>query len=339
MRHMITVRVPLPISFLGEGTDYPSWYREHGGRVLATTIDQCVYVSVRKLPRFFQHSVRVAYSEVEHKQTTAAIKHPIFREVFRYTGIVKDIEAHYDADLPGRSGMGSSAAFVVGLLHAIASLRGSALPPMQMARDAIHIEQNMIGDTVGCQDQVIAAHGGFNLIDFGRDESISATRADLGDRCRNDLEQTMMLMYTSLSHNASEIARTYAVCLNQGQKGIMRALGDMVNEGYNRLKDGDIEAFGRFLDETWSLKRRLSHNVSNDRIDTIYHTARRAGAWGGKLLGAGGGGFFLLIVPPERRADVREALRDVIEIPVRFESTGSKAMSYQPNGRPTRAPS
>ena len=331
---MITVRVPLRISFLGGGTDYPSWYREHGGRVLATTIDKYVYISLRGLPRFFQHRVRVAYAEVEHKQTTAAVKHPIFREVFRYTGIVKDIEAHYDADLPGRSGMGSSAAFVVGLLHAIASLRGSVPSPMQIARDAIHIEQNMIGDIVGCQDQVTIAHGGFNLVDFGCDESISVTRAAIGNRCRNDLEQAMMLMYTGLSRHASEIAKTYAVRLNRGQKGIMQALGDMVNEGYNRLKDNDIEAFGRLLNEAWSLKRRLSHSVSNGRIDAFYHTARRAGALGGKLLGAGGGGFFLLIVPPERQADVREALRDVIEIRIRFESEGSRTISYQPNGRP-----
>ena len=336
---MITVQVPLRISFLGGGTDYPSWYREHGGRVLATTIDKYVYVSLRHLPRFFQHRVRVAYSEVEHEQTAADLKHPVFREVFRYTGIVRDIEAHYDADLPGRSGMGSSAAFVVGLLHAIARLRGSAPSPMQIARDAIHIEQKMIGDVVGCQDQVTTAHGGFNLIDFGCDESISVTRAALGDRCRHDLEQAMLLMYTGLSRHASEIAKTYAVCLNQGQKEIMQALGDMVNDGYNRLKDGDIEEFGRFLDEAWSLKRRLSHSVSNDRIDAIYHTAKGAGAWGGKLLGAGGGGFFLLIVPPERQADVREALRDVVEIPVRFESAGSKIIGYQPNGRPPRAPS
>lgn len=336
---MITVRVPLRISFLGGGTDYPSWYREHGGRVLATTIDKYVYVSLRQLPRFFQHRVRVAYAEVEHEQTTAALKHPIFREVFRYTGIEEDIEAHYDADLPGRSGMGSSAAFAVGLLHAIASLRGSAPSPMQIARDAIHIEQNMIGDVVGCQDQVTTAHGGFNLIDFGRDESISVTRAALGDRCRSDLEQAMMLMYTGLSRHASEIARSYAVCLNQRQKGIMQALGDMVSEGYNRLKDGDIEGFGRLLDEAWSLKRRLSHSVSNDRIDTIYHTARRAGALGGKLLGAGGGGFFLLIVSPERQAEVREALRDTIEVPVRLESAGSETIGYQPNGKPGLLPS
>ena len=336
---MITIRVPLRISFLGGGTDYPSWYREHGGRVLATTIDKYVYVSLRRLPRFFQHRVRVAYAEVEHAQTTAALKHPIFREVFRYTGIVEDIEAHYDADLPGRSGMGSSAAFVVGLLHAAAGLRGSVPSPMQIARDAIHIEQNMIGDVVGCQDQVTTAHGGFNLIDFGCDESISVTRAALDDRCRNDLEQAMMLMYTGLSRHASEIAKTYAVRLNQEQKGIMRALSDMVNEGYNCLKDEDIEAFGRFLNEAWSLKRRLSRNVSNGRIDEIHHTARRAGAWGGKLLGAGGGGFFLLIVPPERQADVREALRDIIEIPVRFERAGSKMIGYQPNGKPTLSPS
>lgn len=327
---MITVRVPLRISFFGGGTDYPSWSREYGGRVLATTIDKYVYVSVRKLPRFFQHRVRVAYSEVEHEQTTADLKHPIFREVFRYTGILKDIEAHYDSDLPGRSGMGSSAAFTVGLLQAISSLHGAPKSPMQIAREAIHIEQSMIGDVVGCQDQVTAAYGGFNLIDFGRDDSISVTRVAIDDRYQNNLERTIMLMYAGLSRHASEIAGTYAVRLARRQKGILRAIGDMVSEGYSHLQEGDIETFGGLLDEAWALKRRLSPVVSNDRIDTIYRTARRAGAWGGKLLGAGGGGFFMLIVPSERQADVREALRDVPEVQVRFESEGSTTIDYKP---------
>ena len=187
-----------------------------------------------------------------------------------------------------------SAAFVDGLLHAIARLHGSAPSPMQIARDAIHIEQTMIGDAVGCQDQVTTAHGGFNLIDFGCDESISVTRAALGDRCRHDLEQAMLLMYTDLSRHASHIAKTYAVCLNQEQKGIMQALGDMVNEGYKRLKGGDIEEFGRLLDEAWSLKRRLSPSVSNDRIDAIYRTARRAGA---------GCGYPEFVAMPQKEAD------------------------------------
>ena len=332
---MITVRVPLCISFLGGGTDYPSWYREHSGRVLATTIDKHVYVSLRKLPRLFQHRVRVVYSEVERAQTTAALKHTVFREVFLYTGIVKDIEAYYHADLPERHGMGSSSALVVGLLHAIASFRGSTTSPMQIARDAIHVEQNIIGDVVGCQDHIVTTHGGFNLIEFGRDESISVTPAVISDHCRKDLEQAIMLVNTGASRYASEIAQTYALRPNQRQKGILRTISDMVNVGYNFLKDDDIEAFGRLLNEVWSLKRELSPIVSSDRIDVLYRTAKRAGAWGGKLLGAGGGGFFLLIVHPERQTDVREALRGIIEIPVRFESEGSMTIGYQPNRIPT----
>lgn len=334
---MITVRVPLRISFLGGGTDYPSWYREHGGRVLATTIDKHVYVSLRKLPRLFQHRMRAVYSDVEHKQTTAALKHPVFREVFRYVDIVEDIEAYYHADLPERRGMGSSSALVVGLLHAIASFRGSTMSPMQIAREAIHVEQNIIGDVVGCQDQIITAHGGFNLIEFGRDECISITPAVIGDYCRKALEQSIMLVDTGSPRHASEIAKTYALRPDQRQRGILQTLSDMVNAGYNCLKGDDIERFGHLLDEAWSLKRQLSPIVSSDRIDALYRTAKRAGAWGGKLLGAGSGGFFLLVVHPERQADVREALQNIIEIPVRFESEGSMIIGYQPDRKPTHS--
>ena len=333
---MITVKVPLRISFFGGGTDYPSWYREHGGRVLTTTIDKYVYVSVRKLPRFFDHRVRVAYSHVEHTQSVADIKHPVYREALRYTGISRDIEAHYDSDLPARSGMGSSSAFAVGLLHAVSDMRNSFVSPMQLARDAIHVEQNMIGDIVGCQDQVAVAHGGFNLIDFGRDGSISVTPADIDDRYREDLERSMMLIYTGLSRHASEVAKTYARDFDKERERTMQAIQSTVDAGYKHLKGGDIDAFGRLLDEAWSWKRRLSESVSNERVNAFYTTARRAGALGGKLLGAGGGGFFLLIVRPDCQADVREALRDMTEVPVRFERKGSRTIAYRSNGRPER---
>lgn len=333
---MITVQVPLRISFFGGGTDYPSWYREHGGRVLTTTIDKYVYVSLRELPRFFDHRVRVAYSEVEHTQSVADLKHPVFREALRYAGISRDIEAHYDSDLPARSGIGSSSAFTVGLLHAIASMRNSFLSPMQLARDAIHVEQNMIGDVVGCQDQVAVAYGGLNLIDFGRNGSISVTPAEIDDRCREDLERSMMLIYTGLSRHASEVARTYAVNIDEAQKRTLQAIRSTVDAGYKHLKGGDIDAFGRLLDEAWSWKQRLSESISNERINDVYTTARRAGALGGKLLGAGGGGFLLLIVRPDCQADVREALREMTEIPVRFERKGSKTIPYGSNGTPKR---
>lgn len=333
---MITVQVPLRISFFGGGTDYPSWYREHGGRVLTTTIDKYVYVSLRRLPRFFDHRVRVAYSHVEHTQSVADLKHPVYREALRYTGILRDIEAHYDSDLPARSGMGSSSAFAVGLLHAASNMRNSFVSPMQLARDAIHVEQNMIGDIVGCQDQVAVAYGGFNLIDFGRDGYISVTPADIDDRYREDLERSMMLIYTGLSRHASEVAKTYARDFGKEQERAMQAIRSTVDAGYKHLKGGDIDTFGRLLDEAWSWKRRLSESVSNERVNAFYTTARRAGALGGKLLGAGGGGFFLLIVRPDRQADVREALRDMTEVPVRFERKGSHTIAYRSNGRRER---
>ena len=205
--------------------------------------------------------------------------------------------------------MGSRSAFAVGLLQAVASMRNLFLSPIQLARDAIHVEQNMIGDVVGCQDQVAVAHGGLNLIDFGRAGSISVIPADIDDRCREDLERPMRFIYMGLSRHASEVARTYAVNIDKAQKRTMQAIRNTVDAGYKHLKGGDIDAFGRLLDEALSWKQRLSESSSNERINDVYTTARRAGVLGGKLLGAGGG-FSLLIVRPDRRADVREALRD-----------------------------
>ena len=320
---MIIVRVPFRISFLGGGTDYPSWYRAHGGRVLATTIDKYVYVSVRYLPRFFEHRVRVAYSKVEHTMTTADLQHPVFREVFRYLGVAQDIEAHYDADLPARSGMGSSSALTVGLLLALRALRGSAAPPMQLARDAIHVERDLVGDVVGSQDQVTVAHGGLNRIDFGCDDSITVTPVAVAEREREELERCVMLFYTGQLRISTRVAETYGTDL-AGREQEMRVIADMVDRGYRLVQDGDLEAFGRLLDHAWSLKRSLSPAVSNGSIDRIYSAAKRAGALGGKLLGAGGGGFVLLIVRPDRQAAVRAALRDLLELPARFECGGSR---------------
>lgn len=328
---MIRVRVPLRISFLGGGTDYRSWSSEYGGRVLTTTIGKYVYVSLRKLPRFFNHRVRVSYSRVENVLATGDIDHPVFREVFRYTGVLKDVEAHYDADLPGRTGMGSSSAFTVGLLHAIYGWRGVDASPMQLAREAIHIEQNMIGDVVGCQDQVAVAYGGFNLIDFGSDGSISVTPADVDHRYREELERSVMLFYTGQSRHASQVAETYAGDLVGTQKGTMQAIRDTVDAGYKHLQDGDVDAFGRLLNKAWSLKKQLSPVISNETINTLYDAATRAGALGGKLLGAGGGGLVVLIAHPDRQADVREALGDFQEIQVRFERDGSRIVNYPLN--------
>lgn len=329
---MISVRVPLRISFLGGGTDYRSWSGEYGGRVLTTTINKYVYVSLRKLPHFFKHRVRVSYSQVEHVPTAAEIDHPVFREVFRHTGVLQDVESHYDADLPGRAGMGSSSAFTVGLLHAIYGWRGSDVSPMRLAQEAMHVEQHMIGDVVGCQDQVTAAYGGFNLIDFASDGSISVTPADVDDRYKAELERSVMLVYTGLSRHASQVAETYARDLVGTHRGTMHAIRETVDVGCRYLKNGDVDAFGRLLDEAWSLKKQVSRVISNEKINAIYDAAKRAGASGGKLLGAGGGGFVLLIVRPDRRADVREALKDLQEIHVRFERDGSRIVYCQLNG-------
>jgi D-glycero-alpha-D-manno-heptose-7-phosphate kinase len=330
---MIISRTPFRVSFFGGGTDYPQWYREHGGAVLATTIDKYCYISVRKLPPFFDHRFRVVYSIVENVTDIGEIRHPAVRAVLQWLDTQTGLEIHHDGDLPARSGLGSSSAFTVGLIHAMRALDGRRIAHDALAAEAIHVEQAVIGEPVGCQDQISAAIGGFNHMQFRPDGSYTINPMILPAERLEALQQHCMLLFTGISRVSAEIAEVTIENL-PARTAELRAMQQMVDLAVDVLSSShaSLEDFGRLLHETWMLKRRLAPCVSNATVDQIYDVARRAGAIGGKLLGAGGGGFLLLFVRPGDRARVGEALSSFVNVPFRFETSGSRIVLYQPDG-------
>lgn len=330
---MIITRTPFRISFFGGGTDYPPWYRDHGGAVFATTIDKYCYITCRRLPPFFEHKHRIVYSHIENVRDIEEIKHPAARAVLKWANVVDGLEIHHDGDLPARSGLGSSSAFTVGLAHALYGLRGQMVSKSTLAKDAIHIEQDLIGENVGSQDQVSAAYGGFNRIDFHRDDSFDVTPVIIPVHRRDELRDHLMLCFTGFSRIADEIAKSQIDNFSNREKELNR-MREMVDEAIAILADCSvsIDEFGKLLDLSWKYKRSLSDRVSTPEIDQIYDEAMRAGAIGGKILGAGGGGFMLLFAKPEKHAAIRERLKELVHVSFNFDDSGSRVVLYQPNG-------
>ncbi len=327
---MIISRTPFRISFFGGGTDYPAWYREHGGTVLAAAIDKYCYLTCRYLPPFFKHRIRVVYSHIENCRTADEISHPAVREVLRYLKIDRGIEIHHDGDLPARSGMGSSSSFTVGLLHALYALKGNMPGKQQLAVESIQIEQEMIKETVGSQDQVMAAFGGVNQVVFSRNGEITVKPITITSERLQELNSHLMLFYTGIERTASDVAESYVASV-ETKKSQLRIMKHLVEESLSILTNGqDIAAFGALLHEGWQTKRSLSLKVSNSHVDELYAHSLSNGALGGKLLGAGGGGFMLLFVPPEKQARVREALKNLICVPFRFDFSGSQIIFFDP---------
>lgn len=327
---MIISRTPFRISFFGGGTDYPAWYRQHGGAVLAATIDKYCYISVRYLPPFFEHRFRVVYSRIENCQTVNEITHPAVRGVLHHLNIDRGLEIHHDGDLPARSGMGSSSAFTVGFLNALYALKGIIAGNRQLALESIHIEQEILGETVGSQDQVQAAYGGLNHVTFHADDEFSVRPVTLSRERIHELNAHLMLFYTGIKRTATDVAQTYVNDIVD-KKRQLRITKDLVKEGLAVLSSSqDLTPFGELMREAWMVKRSLSDKVSNSEVDDIYQRATDSGAIGGKLAGAGGGGFMLLFVPPDRHSAVREALDHLIYVPFKFESFGSQIIFFDP---------
>jgi D-glycero-alpha-D-manno-heptose-7-phosphate kinase len=327
---MVISRSPYRISFFGGGTDYPAWYREHGGAVLATAIDKYCFITCRYLPPFFEHRLRLVYSKIEDCQSAADVQHPVVRAVLGMLRVERGLEIHHDGDLPARSGMGSSSSFTVGFLHAVYALQGRMISQRQLATEAIHVEQNLIGETVGAQDQILASFGGFNVIEFNRDDSFRLEPVTLPPERLTELNNSLMLFYTGLRRTASQVAATYVADIAARTRQLTR-MRQMVDEGLKILSSRDsLDGFGDLLDEAWRLKRSLSGAVSNTQVDDIYAEAKRGGARGGKLLGAGGGGFVLFYVPHGCRQQVKERLRSLLWVPFRFNTTGSQIIFNSP---------
>jgi D-glycero-alpha-D-manno-heptose-7-phosphate kinase len=327
---MIICRTPFRISFFGGGTDYPGWYRQHGGAVLAATIDKYCYLTCRHLPPFFEHRIRVVYRKIENCTTIDEISHPAVRETLRYLRIDRGVELHHDGDLPARSGMGSSSACTVGLLHALHALRGEMPTKHQLAHEGIYLEQQVLRETVGSQDQVMAAYGGLRHVTFHPDGEILANPLILPPERIAELKAHLMLFYTGIARTAADVARSYVIGIETRRRQL-RLMKELVEESIDVLASGmDIRSFGDLLHEAWQAKRSLSAQVSNGEVDDLYERARSAGAIGGKLTGAGGGGFLLLFVPPEQQPAVLEALDGRIHVPFQFESAGSQIIFYEP---------
>lgn len=321
---MIISRTPYRISFFGGGTDYPDWYRKHGGTVLATTINKYCYLSVRYLPPFFWHKFRIVYSNVEMCNEIDEIAHPAVREIIRYLKIKRGLEIHHDGDLPARSGLGSSSAFTVGLLHALYALKGRMPDRQQLAKESIHIEQRVIKEFVGSQDQILAAHGGFNHITFHKNGEIKLRPVTISSKRIKELEGNLMLFYTGIPRTASTVAQSFVEKIDNKKKQLS-IMQDSVEKAISILTGkNDIRNFGELLNEFWLLKRSLSTQVSNSAIDEIYKKSLASGAIGGKLIGAGGGGFLLLFVPPKNQKRVRDKLHKLIHVPFKFEQYGSQ---------------
>lgn len=330
---MIITRTPFRISFFGGGTDYPGWVEKHGGVVLATTIDKYCYISCRHLPPFFDHKHRIVYSRIENVQTIDQIAHPAVRAVLGWAGVERGIEIHHDGDLPARSGLGSSSSFTVGLVHAVRALEGRYVSKEELARIAIHIEQDLIKEHVGSQDQISAAFGGFNRIEFYRNGSFEVSPVILPKARVDELQAHLMLYFTGFSRVSSDVAKATIDNLEAREAELLH-MQDMVDEAIDVLRDPGlpIDEFGRLLDRSWHYKRALSDRVSTPDIDRIYEEAKMAGALGGKILGAGGGGFILFFVRPELQAALRERLHKLVYVPFHFEDSGSRVVLYQPNG-------
>jgi D-glycero-alpha-D-manno-heptose-7-phosphate kinase len=327
---MIITRTPFRISFFGGGTDYPAWYRQHGGAVLATTINKYCYITCRGLPPFFEHRLRVVYSRNEICSTIDEIKHPSAREVLRFLRIQRGVEIHHDGDLPARSGMGSSSAFTVGLLMALHAFEGRMVGSGQLTDESIHIEQDVLGETVGSQDQVCAAHGGFNHILFSSSGEITVRPIIVPPARFEELSSSLMLFYTGIKRTAADVAESYVPSLDSRTEQLQRIRG-MVDEAIDIVcGPGPLDRLGSLLHESWLSKRSLSHLVSSRPIDGMYEAARNAGAIGGKITGAGGGGFMLLFVPPERQKRVRDALHTLLHVPFAFDGSGSRVIFYDP---------
>ncbi|HTA94757.1 MAG TPA: kinase [Verrucomicrobiae bacterium] len=325
---MIISRTPFRISFFGGGTDYPAWYRQHGGAVLAATINKYCYLTCRYLPPFFEHRTRVVYSKMEMVQSIDEINHPSARETLRYLKIDRGIEIHHDGDLPGRSGMGSSSAFTVGLLHALYALKGEIIGKRQLASEAIHVEQDILKETVGSQDQVSTAYGGVNKINFHQNGDFSVQPMTLLPGRLEELNSHLMLFYTGIKRTAANVASSFVVGLAD-RPALMGRLHECVDKSCEILNGkGNLIPFGELLHQAWQAKRELSDKVSNSQVDSVYDDARAAGAIGGKLLGAGGGGFLLLFAPPERHAKIRKQFSKLIQVPFEFEFGGSQVIFY-----------
>lgn len=325
---MIITKTPLRVSFFGGGTDYPDFFTRYGeGVVLGTTIDKYVFISISKFySKLFDYSIRISYKQVECVNSLDEIKHIPFKECLRLHGIENDVEVDYTAELPAFTGLGSSSSFIVGLLKSLYAFKEKQVDKLDLAREAIHIERDILKEPVGYQDQVFAAMGGMNLIKFTQN-GIDVKPIRLSQEREKEFEDHLMLFFTGIRRRASDIIAGQIQKVDKNKENLTK-MRELTYHSYHILVGSSpLSEFGMLLDKSWSLKRSLDNKISNDEIDKIYKDGITAGAYGGKLLGAGGGGFVLLFVPPKRKEAVRSKLHHLTEIPIRISNHGSHLLN------------
>ena len=322
---MIISQTPLRVSFLGGGTDYPEHFLEHGGAVLGTAINKSAFLCVSKFySELFDYSIRISYRQVECVRSIEEIDHKPFKECLRWCGIDQDVELDYMAELPAYTGLGSSSTFIVGLLNSLYAFKGQLLSPIELAYQAIEIERNVLGESVGCQDQALTAIGGLNMLEFKKLDEIVVYPISLNKDYLHQVESHLLLLFTGTKRKASSVALKQIGQIKQN-KNTLCSLRSLVDKGYDIFLDQKpVSALGELLHESWLIKRGLHASISNPDVDEAYTQALNAGALGGKLLGAGGGGFLLFVVPPEKRKLVRASLSHLIEIPVSVAAPGTR---------------
>jgi D-glycero-alpha-D-manno-heptose-7-phosphate kinase len=326
---MIITKTPFRMSFFGGGTDLKEFYEEYGGSVLSTTFDKYVYVTVRHLPRFFTYKNQVTYSKIERTKNADEIEHPMVRNAMKLLDM-RELIISYDADLPARTGLGSSSSFAVGLLNAFYCLKGKYADKRKLADDAIYVERVMCDEAGGLQDQIAASFGGFNRINFSS-EGYEVKPVIISPKRKEQLNNNLMFFFTGFTRLSSEIQEDTKKNTDKNIDTLIR-MKQLVDEAEEVLvnKERDLDDFGRLLDESWRLKRSTGDKISTDEIDTIYQKALDAGALGGKLLGAGGGGFVVFYVPEEKQEAVKKALNHLLYVPFRFENGGTEVIYYSP---------
>lgn len=326
---MVISQTPFRMSFFGGGTDMESFFTEHGGKVLSTTFDKYCYVNVRHLPRFFDYSTELSYSKIERVTDIQAIAHPAIRNAMEMLDM-REIRLTYEADLPARSGLGTSSSFAVGMLNAFYALKGKYADKRKLADGAIYLERTLCKEAGGWQDQIAASYGGFNRIEFSED-GYEVFPIIISPKRKQELNQNLMMFFTGFTRFSAEIQQATQLSAKDKTKQLLEMLS-LVTEAEQVLvdKETSLREFGRLLDHTWRLKRQTGDKISTEGIDFLYESALKAGAVGGKLLGAGGGGFFVFYVEPDRQPQVKEAMQGMLHVPFQFENSGTRIIHYTP---------
>lgn len=327
---MIITRTPFRMSFFGGGTDMKDFFMEHGGAVISTTFDKYCYVIVRHLPRFFDYSTELSYSKIERVTNIDAIEHPAVKNAMKMLDM-HEIRLTYEADLPARSGLGTSSSFAVGMLNAFYALKGKYAGKKKLADDAIYLERALCNESGGWQDQIAASYGGFNRINFNKDGTYDVYPLIIHPDRKKQLDDNLMMFFTGFTRFSSDMQKANAKGYHDKTKQLLEML-DLVDQAQKILTDksADLDDFGRMLDHTWKLKRQTGGAITTNSIDELYQRGIDAGALGGKLLGAGGGGFLVFYVQPEKKQAVNDAMKDLLYVPFHFEDGGTRVIHYTP---------